>query len=61
MYTIARAEKSSFSSSFFGYFNGEACKAVDKYTVDIVTYEPFAPFFNLPVFFSWLDCAESVY
>ena len=44
VYTIARAEKSSFSSSFFGYFNGEACKAVDKYTVDIVTYEPFAPF-----------------
>lgn len=44
VYTIARAEKSSFSSSFFGYFNGEACKAVDKYTVDISTYEPFAPF-----------------
>ena len=34
VYTIARAEKSTFSSSFFGYFNGEACKAVDKYTVD---------------------------
>ena len=44
VYTIARAEKSSFSSSFFGYFNGEACQAVDDYTVDIVTYEPFAPF-----------------
>lgn len=44
VYTIARAEKSSFSSSFFGYFNGEACTAVDDYTVDIVTYEPFAPF-----------------
>lgn len=44
VYTIARAEKSSYSSSFFGYFNGEACKAIDKYTVDIVTYEPFAPF-----------------
>lgn len=44
VFTIARAEKSSYSSSFFGYFNGEACKAIDKYTVDIVTYEPFAPF-----------------
>ena len=44
VYTIARAEKSSYSSSFFGYFNGAACKAIDKYTVDIVTYEPFAPF-----------------
>jgi len=44
VFTIARAEKSSYSSSFFGYFNGAACKAVDKYTVDIVSYEPFAPF-----------------
>ena len=44
VYSIARGEKSTFSSSFLGYFNGAACKVVDKYTVDIATYEPFAPF-----------------
>ena len=43
VYSIARAETSSYSSSYFGYFNGAACEAVDDTTVDLKVYEPFAP------------------
>lgn len=43
VFSIQRGETATGSKTFLQYFDGKNCKAVDKYTVDIKTYNAFAP------------------
>ncbi len=46
VYTIQRAEVMSGSKAYMSAFDGANTVAVDEYTVDIKTHEPFAAAFN---------------
>ena len=46
LYTVQRACRMSSSSAIFAAVDGDKCKVVDDYTIDIVTKGPFAALLN---------------
>lgn len=46
LFTVQRACRMSSSASIFASVDGEKCKVVDDYTIDIVTKGPFAALMN---------------